>query len=69
MVRQGGLWSAPLMRAALAGIVHHRQRADGPENNCNEEKYERGFHMGDLRHCVSTQPTEPDFRDFKMNRR
>jgi len=29
--------SAPRMLAALAGLVHHRQRADGDEHNRDED--------------------------------
>jgi hypothetical protein len=39
--------STPLMLAALAGIVHDRQRADGSKHESNGDNDQRGFH-GDL---------------------
>jgi hypothetical protein len=33
----GGHWSAPLMLAALAGVVHDRQGADGQQHNCGKD--------------------------------
>jgi hypothetical protein len=33
----GGHWSAPRMLAALAGVVHHRQRAKSDEHNRKED--------------------------------
>jgi hypothetical protein len=32
------------MLAALAGVVHDRQRADGREHNRDEDNYKGGLH-------------------------
>jgi hypothetical protein len=32
-----GHWGAPRMLAALAGLVHHRQRANGGEHNRDKD--------------------------------
>ena len=37
LVPYAGHWSAPRMLAALAGVVHDRQRADGDEHNRDED--------------------------------
>lgn len=44
---QGGHRSTPLMLAALAGIVHDRERADGSKHKGDGDNDQRGFH-GDL---------------------
>jgi hypothetical protein len=33
----GGHWSAPFMLAALTGIIHDRQSADGQQHNRSED--------------------------------
>jgi hypothetical protein len=43
----GGHRSAPLMLAALAGIVHDRQRANGSKHEADADNDQRGLH-GDL---------------------
>jgi len=37
VVPYGGHRGAPRMLAALAALVHHRQRADGDEHNRDED--------------------------------
>jgi hypothetical protein len=37
LMPHGGHWSAPRMLAALAGLVHHRERADGDEHNRDKD--------------------------------
>jgi hypothetical protein len=37
VVPYGGHRSAPRMLGALAGLIHHRERADGDEYNCDED--------------------------------
>jgi hypothetical protein len=37
VVPYGGHRSAPRMLAALTGLVHHRQRADGDEHNRDKD--------------------------------
>jgi hypothetical protein len=37
VVPHAGHWSAPRILAALAGVVHDRQRADGDEHNRDED--------------------------------
>jgi hypothetical protein len=39
VVLKAGHRSAPRMLAALAGVVHDRQRADGHEHNRDEGNY------------------------------
>jgi hypothetical protein len=46
VVPYGGRRSAPLMLAALAGLVHHRQRAHGDKQNRDEDnEYQRATHQ------------------------
>ena len=54
---------APLMLAALAGVIHDRQRANGHEHDRDEDNYQGGFHC-DLAvpraaGRISTFQTEP----------
>jgi len=37
-----GGWNAPLMLAALAGVVHDRQRASGNERKRDKDKITNG---------------------------
>jgi hypothetical protein len=39
-----GIWSAPCVAAALAGVVHDRQRAAGSKQDYREDNQQGGFH-------------------------
>jgi len=47
LVPYAGHRGAPRMLAALAGVVHDRQRADGDEHNRDEDNDQGALH-GDL---------------------
>jgi hypothetical protein len=40
----GGHWGAPLMLAALAGVIHDCQCADGQEHNRSDDNCYGGLH-------------------------
>jgi hypothetical protein len=42
-----GHWSTPLMLAALAGVVHDRQCADGQQHNCGKDNEQWPLHGGE----------------------
>ena len=44
MVPYAGHRRAPLMRGALAGVVHHCQRAYDQKRYCAQDDQQRGFH-------------------------
>jgi hypothetical protein len=62
VMSDGGHRSTPLMLAALAGVVHDRQRANGSKHEGDGDNKQWGFH-GDL----ATAGRFPEFRTFKMN--
>ena len=50
-------WSAPCMMAALARVVHNRQRAADPEHDRRQNKQYGGLHR-DLATAGPPQPSE-----------
>jgi hypothetical protein len=67
VVPDTGNRSAPLMLAALTGIVHDRERTDGYERTSDKDNDQRGLH-DDLALRVP-EPPRSDFRYLKMNPR
>jgi hypothetical protein len=57
VVPYGGHWSAPLMVAALAGVVHDRQSANDSDRNRRHCNHQRGFHGALAIAGPSTLPT------------
>ena len=62
--RYGGRWSAPSMAAALAGVIHDRQRTDNQEPNRGQDNQNGGFHR-DLDHCEAPEPSAAGLTKFK----
>jgi hypothetical protein len=60
MVPDVGIWSAPCVMAALAGVVHNREGASGPEHNYGQDNQQWVLH-GDLASAGPRLPS-PNYR-------